>query len=141
MTRVAAKDFEKGVLLFMNILVVEGDVSCAQLLGKTIIKWGHPVEKATSGKEALKRFNQKNFDLVLLNVFLPDMEGYELIAQLKELCPKIGIVTMTEHNSRELELKVRRQGILYYMIKPAETKHLKSLLDHVSKKRGQQVDN
>jgi DNA-binding NtrC family response regulator len=66
------------------------------------------------------------------------MEGYELIPQFKTLCPEIGIVTMTGHNTRELEMKVREQGILYYMIKPFETKYLQSLLDHISKRLGQQ---
>ncbi len=115
----------------MNILVVEADI------GEIIERWGHKVEKAGSGKEALQMFTKNMFDMVLLDIFLPDVKGYELIPQFKRLCPEIGIITMTGYNSRELEMKVREQGILYYMIKPFETKYLKSLLDHISQKRGQ----
>ena len=61
--------------------------------------------------------------------------GYELIPQCKELCPDIGIVTMTNHKSRELEWKTRQQGIVYYMIKPFSIKAMKEILDHISKKR------
>ena len=122
----------------MNILIVEDDVYCAQSIGEILERWGHNFEKARSGKEALQRFTKDMFDLVLLDIFLPDIEGYKLIPQFKELCPNIGIVTMTGYNSRELEMQVRKQGILYYMIKPFETEHLKPLLDHISQKRGQQ---
>jgi DNA-binding NtrC family response regulator len=123
----------------MNILIVEGDFCCAQSIGEIIERWGHKVERSGSGYEALRRIKESPFDLVLLDIFLPDVEGYELISQFKKLCPDIGIVTMTGYNSRELELQVRQQGILYYMIKPFETQHLRSLLAHISQKRLQQV--
>lgn len=122
----------------MNILIVEDDANCAESIGESIENWGYKVERVASGREALKRVKRDAFDLVLLDIFLPDMEGYELIPQFKTLCPEIGIVTMTGHNTRELEMKVREQGILYYMIKPFETKYLQSLLDHISKRLGQQ---
>ena len=122
----------------MDILIVEDDAAGFSDLTQRILAWGHKVEKARSGKEALQRFTKNMFDMVLLDIFLPDIEGYKLIPQFKELCPNIGIVTMTGYNSRELEMQVRKQGILYYMIKPFETEYLKSLLDHISQKRGQQ---
>jgi len=96
---------------------------------------GHNIERSGSGKAALTRVKERPFDLVLLDIFLPDMEGCELIPQFKKLCPETGIVTMTGYNSRELELEVRKQGVLYYMIKQFEIEDLRSLLDHISKKR------
>ena len=60
-----------------------------------------------------------------------DYKGYDLIPKFKSTDPEINIITMTGHNSRKLEQKVRKQGILYYMVKPIETKNLKLLLDHI----------
>jgi DNA-binding NtrC family response regulator len=125
----------------MNILIVEENGYWAKSIKELIERWGHEVEKARSGKEALRRFTQNIFDLVLLDIFLPDIKGYELIEQLKTLCPEIGIVTMTGYNTRELETEVRKQGILYYMIKPFETKSLKELLDHISHKYSKKANN
>ena len=122
----------------MNILIVEDDACCAESVGEIIERWGHNVDQAKTGKDALKKVSKKEFDLVLLDIFLPDIQGHELIPQLKKLCPETGIVTMTGYNSRELEMKVREQGVLYYMIKTFEMKDLQSLLDHVSQKRAQQ---
>jgi response regulator of citrate/malate metabolism len=62
---------------------------------------------------------------VLLEVFLPDVQAGDLIPQMKRIIPQMKrirpdviIIAMTGLNSRELEQKIRRQGILYYMIKP-----------------------
>ena len=55
------------------------------------------------------------------------------------MLPKIGIVTLTDPNSRELESEVRLHGIFYYMIKPVCLKTLKEILDHVSKKNTKEV--
>ena len=123
----------------MNILIVEDDVDVASVLTETFQHWGYSAENVDTGKGALKKVKQKRFDLILLDIFLPDGKGHELIPKLKELWPKVGIVTMTGYNSRELEMEVREQGILYYMVKPFEIKSLKELLDHISQKRDQQV--
>ncbi len=122
----------------MNILIVENSFAVASVLMELIERWGHNVEKVTSDKGALKRFTQNMFDLVLLDIFPPDMEGCEPISQLKNLNPETDIVAMTGYNSRELEIQVRKEGVLYYMIKLFEMKELQSLLDHISQKRAQQ---
>jgi len=72
----------------------------------------------------------------LLEVFLPDVQAGDLIPQMKRIRPDVRIITMTGYNSRELEQKIRRQGILYYMIKPFEEAYLKSILDYISLKKG-----
>ncbi len=123
----------------MKILVVDDDASVAGFIGSFIEKLGHYVEKASSGQEALTRFNENTFDLVLLDICLPDIKGYELIPQFKKLHPDVGVVTMTGYNSRDLEFKVRKHGVMYYMIKPFEPDSLRSVLDHISKKRFQHV--
>jgi len=118
----------------MNILVVEDDDSTAEPIAGIIGAWDHEVEISGTGKDALGKVRGKDFDLVLLDIFLPDCKGHELIPQFKKICPDIGIVTMTGYNTRELEMEVRKQGILYFMIKPFEPKDLKALIDHISQK-------
>ena len=125
----------------MDILIVEDNVGGISNLTQRIREWGHSAENADTCKDALDKVKQKRFDLILLDIFLPDGEGHRLIPQFKELLPDVGIVTMTGYNTRELEMEVRQQGILYYMIKPFETKSLKELLDHISHKYSKKVNN
>jgi len=125
----------------MNILIVEDDVAVTSVLTETIQRLGYRAENADTCKDALKKVKQKRFDLILLDIFFPDGEGHRLIPQFKQLCPGIGIITMTGYNTRELEMEVRQQGILYYMIKPFDPMALKELLDHISRKYSDKADN
>jgi DNA-binding NtrC family response regulator len=129
-------EFDEGL---MNILTIEDDAAVAATLREIIESWGHSVETSKSGKNALQKVTKKMFDLVLLDIFLPDINGVELIQKLKEVWPEIRIITMTGHNSRELEMEVRKQGIIYYMIKPVNTQNLKEIVDHIYKKDRKEV--
>ncbi|MBW1857994.1 MAG: response regulator [Deltaproteobacteria bacterium] len=125
----------------MNILIVEDDIDVNSVLTEIIQYWGYSAENADTCKDALSKVKEKRFNLILIDIFLPDGKGHRLIPQFKELWPDIGIVTMTGYNTRELEMEVREQGILYYMIKPFETKSLKELLDHISRKHSKKANN
>lgn len=119
----------------MKILIVEDESQVVSYITKRLAKWGYRSSSAGTGKEALGKFTEFAFDLILLDIMLPDYKGYDLIPKFKSIDSKIDIITMTGHNSRELEKKVRNEGILYYMVKPVETKNLKLLLDHIKTKR------
>lgn len=118
----------------MHILLVEDDVSVAKVIKQKVENLDHRVETAYTGQDALKKVRKKRFDLMLLDIFLPDCRGHELIPKFKEARPELGIVTMTDYNTRELELEVRQQGILYYLVKPFSGKEMEDLLDHIAKK-------
>ncbi len=119
----------------MDVLVVEDDIEAAQIIVKNIEQWGYNAEIAGSGKEALEKIREKKFDVAVIDIFLPDVKGYELIPQFKDVWHDIWIVTMTGYNTRELEMEVRGLGIVYYMTKPFEAYALKEILDHWTKKR------
>ena len=118
----------------MNILIIEHDRYYAQWLKENIEVRGFRFEILGKAQEALNRLRQKSFDLILVNIFLPDSTGPLLISEMKTISPKAGIIAMTDRNSRELEIQIRKLGILYYMIKPVDKKYLTHLLDHIEKK-------
>lgn len=118
----------------MNVLIVEDDVFTAESISEIVRKREYNSETVRTGKEAMERIKQKRFDLAFLDIFLPDCKGYELIPQFREHWPGIGILAMTGHNSRELELKVRSFKINYYMIKPFGIEEVEEVLNHISKR-------
>jgi DNA-binding response OmpR family regulator len=88
---------------------------------------------AESGRAALEKAAAMDFDLFLLDVFLPDMTAMDLIPRLRSFRPDARIITLTGQSTRELERELRELGIAYYMAKPASQKELKSILDHMSR--------
>jgi len=117
----------------MNILVVDDAVSTAEIIKKHIEAWGHHVEIAFTGQDALKMVRKKVFDLIVLDIYLPDCMGHELIPEFKKARPDMGIVAITGYNSRELELAVREKGVIFFMVKPFNLNEMKQVLDHYSK--------
>jgi DNA-binding response OmpR family regulator len=115
----------------MNVLVVESDSALSANIAKLVRGWGYRASTAATGRETLAMMQRKAFDLVLLDVSLPDMDVKELIVGLKELHPHIGVVTMAMESSGELEKEIRALGIVYYMFKPISEKSLKEILDHM----------
>ena len=124
---------------FVEILVVDDSPGVVRVITKNIKRWGHAVESSETGQDALRKARQKKFDLVFLDIFLPDCKGHELIPQFREIWPDMAIVTMTGHNSRDLEWEVRRLGITYFMTKPFRVKTMKDILDHIETKREREV--
>jgi len=123
----------------MNILLVEDNEPMGKTLSEILLAWGHHVRWVKIGKDALLEARRNSYDLILLDISLPDIQGYELIPSFNALQPEVGIVTMTGHNSMDLEVKVRKEGIVYYMIKPFDLRILKDILKHVSGKRSRRI--
>lgn len=118
----------------MNVLVGEKDDSLLSHILELIRSWGYRAEGSKTGQETLEKVGENLFDLILLDLTLPDMTAQDLIVKLKELRPKIGIITMTDINTNGLENEIRTLGIVYYMLKPISGKVLKEILDHIAEK-------
>ena len=118
----------------MDILLVD-DFFNAGAVKKSIKKLVSNIKTANSAEDALIKAKYNKFDLVLLNISSKAFDGCELIQQVKSICPDIKIVTMTNRNSRELELKIRKQGVLFYMITPFNIKALQDIVDYISKSK------
>ena len=118
----------------MNVLIVEDEPQVAKYLTRLIVSTGHQVQAAISCRQTLDLVEHKLFDLVILDIFLPDGQGHDIIPKIRAMRPKINIIAMTGQNNRELEQKVREKGVLFYMIKPIDVRHLKSILEHLDRK-------
>lgn len=114
----------------MNILLVEDEEIVADSLMATLKIWDQKVVWVTSKKEALAKAGQSFFDMILLDIMLPDGFGYEIIPEIKQSQPDAYIITMTGHNTPELERIVRGFGIAYFLAKPVNLKELKHIIDH-----------
>lgn len=119
----------------MNILLVEDDALVSEMVNEALKGWGQEVILATSGTAAVKETGSKRFDLVLLDIMLPDGFGYDFIPEMKSRQSDLKIISMTGYSTPEMEKRVRKFGIAYYMAKPINFKELKDIVEHLSKKQ------
>lgn len=118
----------------MKVLVVEDDLEVSRWISKQIKGWGHQVAAVRTVREATDVADRHMFDLVFLDLHLPDSSGCELIPRLKRAWSEARIVAMTDINSRELELEARKNGVIYYMLKPIDKKSMEKIVKYVSER-------
>ena len=104
---------EKG-----SILIVDDDESTRRSLTLIFGKKGYETEAVGTGREALEKVQERFFNVALLDVRLPDMEGVELLAPLKEMQPDLAVIIVTAYSSVETAVQALKEGAAAYITKP-----------------------
>ncbi len=99
------------------ILIVDDELGPREAL-RMILRDNYRVTVAASGKEALDCFAGKEYDLVILDIRMPDINGVDLLAEIKKKAPETEVVMITAYASVETATKALRYGALDYLIKP-----------------------
>lgn len=120
----------------ISILIVEDDESTQKSLTLVLKKKGYEIEAAESGKKALTKAKKKFFNLVLLDLNLPDINGIELIDLLKKMHPDIIIIIVTGQATMENAVQALNQGASGYVTKPVDFDDvLAKIIDCLEKQR------
>jgi CheY-like chemotaxis protein len=114
-----------------RILVVDDDRSTRHLIRLQLRSAGYAVETAGDGAAALSRLRRKKFDLVLLDVWMPGMDGLEMLARLRDEPSQPKVVVMTADDTSETLLRAIREHAYRYVTKPVEPKDLIALVGGV----------
>ena len=103
-----------------RILIAEDDEALGNLLKDTLEIDHYDVIFATNGKEAFDEFKKDPFDVVITDIEMPVMDGYELIVKLKEMDQEPTIFVVTANTENEFIIDVMKKGIYDYLIKPVD---------------------
>ncbi len=111
-----------------RILVVDDDRTTRELLRLQLRSAGYSVETAGDGASALARVRRKKFDLVLLDVWMPGMDGLAVLASLRNEPSQPRVVVMTADDTSETLLRAIRAQAYRFVTKPVEPKDLVKLV-------------
>ena len=117
--------------LRQKILCIEDDAETAGLIAEELIERGFDVIVAHGGREGLQLLTQSSPDLVLCDIGMPGMDGFDVLRSLNELGPhfgKIPLIFLTALASREDELRGRRLGADDYVTKPIDFDRLAAII-------------
>ena len=109
-----------------RILIIDDDLTLNRFLNESLKQSGYIAESATSGTEALKLATTKHYDLILLDVVLPDTDGYEICKKLKELhiLNETPIIFLTSRHDNQSIIKGFELGAVDFVTKPFTFKEL-----------------
>jgi CheY-like chemotaxis protein/anti-sigma regulatory factor (Ser/Thr protein kinase) len=114
-----------------RILIVDDDRSTRELLRTQLRSAGHAAETATGGASALARLARRRFDLVLLDVWMPGMDGLEVLARLRDVPSRPRVIVMTADDAPLTLLRALREQAERCISKPVEPAELKRLIGEV----------
>lgn len=108
-----------------KILVVDDEENMLALLNRVLSKEGYQIVCAGSGEAGLKLAGEHHFELAIVDLSMPEMEGIEVLAKLKEIDGDIPVIMITAFPSWEKEQTARKLGCADYLSKPLNMKLLK----------------
>lgn len=112
-----------------TVLIVEDDSATRHFLREVLKRNGFGVSTASDGSLALRRLSKQDFDLMLVDVWLPRMNGLELLSEVRQRPNRPIPVVMTSDGTPETMLKAVREEAYHYVNKPVQPEELLTILE------------
>ena len=108
----------------LKILIAEDDRELCQLFSHVLMKNGYTIKSVSNGREALEAIDTDYFDLIISDIMMPDVDGFEFARNVRELNEDIPILFMTARDDIASKQRGFRIGIDDYMVKPIDLDEL-----------------
>jgi len=112
-----------------SILVIDDDKSILRTFTRILQKSGYKVDAAETGKEAIEKAGENKYDLTLVDVRLPDIDGTDLLIELRDFMRDTVKIVITGFPSLEIGVKALDAGADAYLVKPVKPEELLMLID------------
>jgi DNA-binding NtrC family response regulator len=112
----------------VGILIVDDDEAHRATLQRHIASMGHRVTAASNGEEALSRFSVASPDIVLTDVKMPGMDGFDLLRRLKASSPATDVILLTGYASMQAAIDAIRDGAFDFLLKPLDLDHVDEVM-------------
>jgi DNA-binding NtrC family response regulator len=123
------------------ILVVDDELSVRDSLASWFRKDGYAVEAAENATEALRLLQGRSFDVALLDIKMPGMDGMELQEHIHRIHPDLAIIMITAFASVETAVQALKQGAFDYVTKPIDPDELSHLIQRALEQRRLAAEN
>ncbi|MGA9768866.1 MAG: sigma-54 dependent transcriptional regulator [Blastocatellia bacterium] len=124
-----------------SVLVVDDEEGIRQTLSGVLEDEGLSVETAATGEDCLKAFERRVFSCVLLDVWLPGMDGIETLERLKTAYPETAVIMISGHGSIETAVRATRLGAHDFIEKPLQIERTVLAIRNALRQRQLEADN
>lgn len=119
-----------------KVLLVDDESEFTQLLSERMETRGLSVETAASGPEALKKIKESSYDAIILDLFMPGMDGIETLRCLLEEKPELQVILLTGKATLQKSVEAMKLGAMDFLEKPAD---IKKLIEKIQKAKANKM--
>ena len=124
-----------------KILVADDEKSMREFLDIMLRKEGYKVSLASNGEEVLKLIEKDIFDLALLDIRMPKLDGIAALKKVKALSPETIVIIITAYASADTAIKAMKEGAYDYITKPFKVEEIKLIIKNALEKKNLQREN
>ncbi|TET05853.1 MAG: sigma-54-dependent Fis family transcriptional regulator, partial [Candidatus Atribacteria bacterium] len=124
-----------------KILVIDDEQNIRRMLTRVLSPEGFIVKEAVNGLEALKRLQEENYSLVLLDLRMPVLNGIDTLKKIREYDINLPVIMMSAYGSIPEAVEAIKLGALDYLIKPFDIEELKIIVSRAIKQYALKVEN
>ena len=118
-----------------RILVVDDEESIREVLATILEEEGFTVDTASTGKEAIEKSNDSYYNLALIDIRLPDMDGTELLTAMRKTTPEMAKIIITGYPSLQNAMEAINKGADNYILKPFKVENVLGTIDDQLRKQ------
>ena len=121
-------NYGKGIEMSIKILVADDEPSHRQMIEAVLAAEGYEVTQAEDGQAAISAVEEKFYDLVIMDVRMPNVDGIQALQKIKQISPDIPVIIMTAYASVGSAVEALKSSAYDYLIKPLDIDELKILV-------------
>ncbi len=119
-----------------KILIVDDEKQFRESTKRLLLRKGYHAEAAGSGTEALEKIGKESFDLMLVDIRMPEMNGLEMLQRAKKMAPEIMALIITGYGTDKLEKEAMQLEVDGFVNKPITIDALTKIIDETLARRG-----
>ncbi len=124
-----------------NILVVDDEKDICMALNILLTKDGHAVKEAHNGEQALERIKKENFDIIMTDIKMEKMDGFEVLREAQKISPETSVIMMTAFASVGSAVEAMRAGATDYITKPFINDEIRLTIRRILQSHALQMEN
>jgi DNA-binding NtrC family response regulator len=124
-----------------KILIIEDEKPLRELLVMELARSGYKIESADNGEEGIEKYRQEVFNVVLLDMRMPGMDGVEVLRQMRAESTIPEVIVFTGHGTIETAVECIKHGAYDYLTKPVKLDELEMVIDKAYEKNRLRLEN
>ena len=113
----------------LRVLVIDDDKNLAEAIAESLERKGHKCTVATSGKAGAGRVEHDEFDVVLTDLRMADVDGLGMVKKVREHLPDAEVYVITGYGDVKTAVEAMRLGAAHYLLKPIDMVELRAIVD------------